>query len=70
MTTNTSTHARSTPQSRRDPEQAPAPKTLNEQKRDFTAEGAPPPGRVDGDHVPAMPDVATRSTATDQKPDL
>jgi hypothetical protein len=28
------------------PEPAPAPKTLTEQKADFTAEGSPPPGKV------------------------
>lgn len=28
------------------PTPAPPPKTLGEEKSDFTAEGAPPPGRV------------------------
>jgi len=29
-------------------------KTLVQQKNDFTAEGAPPPGRVEASHPPAQ----------------
>ncbi len=32
---------------------APADKTLQEQKSDFTAEGSPPPGRVAASRSPA-----------------
>jgi hypothetical protein len=42
---------------RRQPTPAPPPKTLSEQKTDFTAEGAPPPGQV-GPTVPVGSDEA------------
>lgn len=40
----------------------PAPKTLAEQKSDFTAEGSPPPGKVSTStpDTPAEPDKATQ----------
>ncbi|MBP6251912.1 MAG: hypothetical protein KA387_04100 [Rubrivivax sp.] len=41
------------------PTPAPTPKTLGEQKSDFTAEGAPPPGHVGTETPVGIVDAAT-----------
>lgn len=38
-----------------EPASAPIPRSTEEQKTDFTAEGSPPPGKVGGAAAPAEP---------------
>ncbi len=49
------------------PAPPPHPKTLEEQKADFTAEGSPPPGKV-GKDVPVVEEPAVASGAITRKP--
>jgi hypothetical protein len=44
------------------------PKTLTEQKTDFTAEGSPPPGKVVGSVPPVTPDMLETAQRKPRKP--
>jgi hypothetical protein len=55
------------PKNKLPPPPPPVPATLTEQKSDFTAEGAPPPGRV-ATTVPATLHDEPKASTTPAKP--